>query len=173
MPDTTIERIHAREVFDSRGRPTVEVEVTCAGARPGRAIVPSGASTGRFEALELRDGDASRLSGLGVRKAVDHVRIDIAAALLGRDADDQAAIDAALIELDGTETNRVWVPTPSWAFLSLPLMRLRKRKGSHRSSSSGKCGRELSQKDRQVRTSGTSFENACLSSSMARTRRTR
>lgn len=103
MPDTTIERIHAREVFDSRGRPTVEVEVTCAGARPGRAIVPSGASTGRFEALELRDGDASRLSGLGVRKAVDHVRIDIAAALLGRDADDQAAIDAALIELDGTE----------------------------------------------------------------------
>jgi len=103
MPDTTIERIHAREVFDSRGRPTVEVEVTCASAPPGRAIVPSGASTGRFEALELRDGDASRLSGLGVQKAVDHVRIEIAAALLGQDADDQVAIDAALIELDGTE----------------------------------------------------------------------
>lgn len=103
MPDTTIERIHAREVFDSRGRPTVEVEVTCAGARPGRAIVPSGASTGRFEALELRDGDACRLSGLGVQKAVDHVCVDIAAALIGRDADDQAAIDDALIELDGTE----------------------------------------------------------------------
>lgn len=103
MTDTTIERIHAREVFDSRGRPTVEVEVTCAGARPGRAIVPSGASTGRFEALELRDGDASRLSGLGVQKAVNHVRSEITTALIGRDADDQAAIDAALIELDGTE----------------------------------------------------------------------
>jgi len=103
MPDTTIERIHAREVFDSRGRPTVEVEVTCAGARPGRAIVPSGASTGRFEVLELRDGDANRLSGLGVQKAIDHVCVEIAAALIGRDADDQAAIDAALIELDGTE----------------------------------------------------------------------
>jgi enolase len=103
MTDTTIERIHAREVFDSRGRPTVEVEVTCAGARPGRAIVPSGASTGRFEALELRDGDANRLSGLGVRTAVENVRSEIAIALVGSDAGDQAAIDAALIELDGTE----------------------------------------------------------------------
>ncbi|MBC8290863.1 MAG: phosphopyruvate hydratase [Planctomycetes bacterium] len=103
MPDTTIERIHAREVFDSRGRPTVEVEVTCAGSRPGRAIVPSGASTGRFEALELRDSDAARLSGLGVRTAVENVRTEIATALIGQNADDQAAIDAALIELDGTE----------------------------------------------------------------------
>lgn len=103
MIDTTIERIHAREVFDSRGRPTVEVEVTCAGSRPGRAIVPSGASTGRFEALELRDGDAARLSGLGVRTAVENVRTEIASALVGRDADDQTGLDAALIELDGTE----------------------------------------------------------------------
>jgi enolase len=103
MSDTKIERIHAREVFDSRGRPTVEVEVTCAGSRPGRAIVPSGASTGRFEALELRDGDPARLSGLGVRTAVTNVRTEIATALVGSDADDQAAIDAALIELDGTE----------------------------------------------------------------------
>jgi enolase len=103
MSDTKIERIHAREVFDSRGRPTVEVEVTCAGSRPGRAIVPSGASTGRFEALELRDGDPARLSGLGVRTAVENVLTEIASALVGRDADDQAAIDAAMIDLDGTE----------------------------------------------------------------------
>ena len=103
MPDTTIERIHAREVFDSRGRPTVEVEVTCAGARPGRAIVPSGASTGHFEALELRDGDPARLSGLGVRTAVENVRSEIATALVGQNADDQASLDAAMIELDGTE----------------------------------------------------------------------
>lgn len=97
-----IERIHAREVFDSRGKPTVEVEVTCAGARSGRAIVPSGASTGRFEAVELRDRDASRLDGLGVRQAVKNVQTEIAAALLGRDADNQADIDQRLIELDGT-----------------------------------------------------------------------
>jgi enolase len=65
-----IEKVHAREVFDSRGKPTVEVEVTCSGARSGRAIVPSGASTGRFEAVELRDRDDARLDGTGVRQAV-------------------------------------------------------------------------------------------------------
>ncbi|MFM9961426.1 MAG: phosphopyruvate hydratase [Planctomycetaceae bacterium] len=97
-----IERVHAREVFDSRGKPTVEVEVTCAGARPGRAMVPSGASTGRFEAVELRDRDASRLDGLGVRQAVRNVCSEIATALIGLDADDQAEIDRRLIELDGT-----------------------------------------------------------------------
>ncbi len=99
---TSIERVHAREVFDSRGRPTVEVEVFCAGARPGRAIVPSGASTGRFEAVELRDRDATRLDGLGVRQAVKNVQTEIAAALVGLDANDQAGIDRRLIELDGT-----------------------------------------------------------------------
>lgn len=102
MASTTIERIHAREVFDSRGRPTVEVEVSCAGSRAGRAIVPSGASTGRFEALELRDGDASRLNGLGVRRAVENVRTELADLLTGRDADDQAGLDQAMIDLDGT-----------------------------------------------------------------------
>jgi enolase len=96
-----IERIHAREVFDSRGRPTVEVEVMCQGGF-GRAIVPSGASTGRFEALELRDGDATRLEGRGVRRAVENVRGEIARALYGLDADDQQAIDRRLCELDGT-----------------------------------------------------------------------
>ena len=97
-----IERVHAREVFDSRGKPTVEVEVTCAGARPGRAMVPSGASTGRFEAVELRDHDDSRLDGLGVRQAVRNVCTEIASAIIGLDADDQAEIDRRLIELDGT-----------------------------------------------------------------------
>jgi enolase len=96
-----IERIHAREVFDSRGKPTVEVEVQCAGARPGRAIVPSGASTGRFEALELRDGD-ERLDGDGVLRAVANVNGEIAAALAGEDAADQPRIDRLLCDLDGT-----------------------------------------------------------------------
>ncbi len=102
MTSSRIERVHAREVFDSRGKPTVEVEVTCAGARPGRAMVPSGASTGRFEAVELRDRDDSRLDGLGVRRAVANVCTEIASALIGLDADDQAEIDRRLIELDGT-----------------------------------------------------------------------
>ena len=102
MTNTRIERVHAREVLDSRGRPTVEVEITCAGSRPGRAMVPSGASTGQFEALELRDRDSSRFDGLGVRRAVEHVRTEIAALLIGRDADDQVSIDRALCELDGT-----------------------------------------------------------------------
>jgi enolase len=98
-----IERVHAREVFDSRGRPTVEVEVTCQGAAAGRAIVPSGASTGRFEACELRDGDKTRLNGLGVRQAVQHVVTEIASAIIGADATNQVAIDRKMIELDGTD----------------------------------------------------------------------
>ena len=97
-----IKRVHAREVFDSRGKPTVEVEVTCAGARPGRAMVPSGASTGRFEAVELRDRGDSRLDGLGVRQAVRNVCTEIASALIDLDVDDQVEIDRRLIELDGT-----------------------------------------------------------------------
>lgn len=97
-----IEHVSAREVFDSRGRPTVEVEVQCAGAPPARAIVPSGASTGRFEALELRDGDAHRLQGRGVQKAVANVNSEIANTLPGRDAARQDDIDRLLCELDGT-----------------------------------------------------------------------
>lgn len=100
-----IERIHAREVFDSRGTPTVEVEITVAGVRrPGRAIVPSGASTGRYEAVELRDGDANRFEGAGVLRAVAAVDGEIAGALVGKDVLDQQAIDAALCGLDGTPT---------------------------------------------------------------------
>ncbi len=98
----TIERIHAREVLDSRGDPTVEVEVTIRGGAVGRAIVPSGASTGRHEAVELRDGDAARYDGRGVLAAVRHVREVLAPALVGQDASAQRVIDDRLIELDGT-----------------------------------------------------------------------
>ena len=100
---TYIERIHAREILDSRGNPTVEVEVTLEGGAFGRAGVPSGASTGVHEALELRDGDKKRYGGKGVKKAVGNVNNAIAAALTGMDALDQGAVDRAMIELDGTQ----------------------------------------------------------------------
>jgi enolase len=95
-------RIHAREVLDSRGNPTVEVEVECHDGARGRAIVPSGASTGRHEAVELRDGDPRRYGGKGVRKAVGHVRDVIAPRLLGVVVTEQERIDRLLLELDGT-----------------------------------------------------------------------
>ncbi|MDO5301194.1 MAG: phosphopyruvate hydratase [Tissierellia bacterium] len=94
--------IYAREVLDSRGNPTVEVEVATSGGGFGRAMVPSGASTGAFEAVELRDG-GDRYLGKGVLKAVDHVNEDIASEILGYDVFDQLGIDRALIEMDGTE----------------------------------------------------------------------
>ena len=99
---TEIVWLHAREVLDSRGNPTVEAEVGLDGGALGRAIVPSGASTGAHEALELRDGDAGRFLGKGVQKAVAHVRDVIAPTLIGMDATDQSAVDAALLALDGT-----------------------------------------------------------------------
>jgi enolase len=98
----TITHVRAREVLDSRGKPTVEVEIVCSDGSRGRAIVPSGASTGAAEAHELRDGDLSRYDGLGVRRAVDNVLRIIQPAILGMDPADQAALDARLIELDGT-----------------------------------------------------------------------
>jgi enolase len=98
-----ITRVHGREILDSRGNPTVEVDITLDGGAFGRAAVPSGASTGQREALELRDGDPSRYGGKGVRKAVAHVNSEIARALEGRDFD-QRGLDAALISLDGTAT---------------------------------------------------------------------
>src|SRR5262245_62028797 len=97
---TEIVWLHAREVLDSRGNPTVECEVGLEGGALGRAIVPSGASTGEHEALELRDGDASRFLGKGVLRAVDHIRDIIAPTLIGMDSTDQAAVDAALLSLD-------------------------------------------------------------------------
>src|SRR5881275_664621 len=98
-----IEEIHAREILDSRGNPTIEAEVTLVGGEVGRAAVPSGASTGEHEAVELRDGDRQRYGGKGVRRAVANVNDVLAPALGGLDAADQAALDARLIGLDGTE----------------------------------------------------------------------
>jgi enolase len=103
MSATTINEIRAREIIDSRGNPTIEVDVLLAGGALGRAAVPSGASTGVHEALELRDGDKSRFGGKGVLKAVANVNDLIAAKLRGQDALNQTALDAALIALDGTE----------------------------------------------------------------------
>jgi enolase len=97
-----IERVHAREILDSRGNPTVEVEVLLASGELGRAAVPSGASTGAHEAVELRDGDKGRYAGKGVLKAVGHVDDEIAGALRGADPGDQRAVDERLINLDGT-----------------------------------------------------------------------
>jgi enolase 1/2/3 len=100
---TTIAKVHAREILDSRGNPTLEAEVTLSDGSFGRAAVPSGASTGTKEAVELRDGDKTRYLGKGVRKAVENVNTTIASALTGLDALDQAAVDKRLIDLDGTE----------------------------------------------------------------------
>jgi enolase len=96
--------VRAREILDSRGNPTVEADVVLEGSVKGRAAVPSGASTGEHEALELRDGDKSRYLGKGVRKAVENVNIQIAPQVKGRDAADQAGLDRFLCELDGTPT---------------------------------------------------------------------
>ncbi len=98
----TIQEIHAREVLDSRGNPTVEAEVTLADGTRARAIVPSGASTGEHEAVELRDGDEKRFLGKGVLQAVENANGEIAEALVGLDASDQRNIDQRMIELDGT-----------------------------------------------------------------------
>ena len=103
MNTTRIEAVRAREILDSRGNPTVEVDVHLAGGTRGRAGVPSGASTGESEAVELRDGDADRYLGKGVTRAVENVHEVIAPALRGRDATQQRAIDALLLELDGTD----------------------------------------------------------------------
>src|SRR5688572_16263335 len=97
-----LQSIHAREILDSRGNPTLEVEVILEDGATGRADIPSGASTGAHEAVELRDGDKSRYLGRGVQKAVQNVNETIAPRLLGYDADDQAGIDQMLVELDGT-----------------------------------------------------------------------
>jgi enolase len=119
---TAIQQLHAREIFDSRGRPTVEVEVTLADGTMGRASVPSGASTGRHEALELRDGDEKRLRGKGVLRAVQNIADSIAPHLVGQDALNQEAIDAALIALDGT-ANKSWLGATATLGVSLAVAR--------------------------------------------------
>ena len=100
---TAIIDVHARQILDSRGNPTIEVDVTLEDGSMGRAAVPSGASTGAHEAAELRDGDKGRWGGKGVQKAVDAVNGEIRAAVAGHEAEEQSEIDALLITLDGTE----------------------------------------------------------------------
>jgi enolase len=100
---TRIARLAAREILDSRGHPTIEVDVVLENGQVGRAAVPSGASTGQHEALELRDGDPARYGGKGVTKAIRHVHDLIAPVLIGKDAEQQALIDHTLIDLDGTD----------------------------------------------------------------------
>ena len=107
-----IEKIVAREILDSRGNPTIEVDVLLESGVLGRAAVPSGASTGEHEALELRDGDKSRYLGKGVLKAVANVNKVIAPALEGVDALQQRAIDMQMIALDGTKTKSNWELMP-------------------------------------------------------------
>ena len=102
--NTTISAITAREILDSRGNPTIEVDVRLASGHLGRAAVPSGASTGEHEALELRDGDKKRYLGKGVLNAVAHVTATIAPALAGMDATNQVGIDRTMVALDGTPT---------------------------------------------------------------------
>jgi enolase 1/2/3 len=104
VSSSAVARVHGREILDSRGNPTVEVDVTLESGALGRAAVPSGASTGEHEAVELRDGDAGRYLGKGVLSAVAHVNGEIAAAVTGLDAEDQRAVDRALVDLDGTPT---------------------------------------------------------------------
>jgi enolase len=99
---TTIKSVHAREILDSRGNPTVEVEIWLEGETYGRAAVPSGASTGAHEALELRDGDKKRYNGKGVLKAIEHINNDIAKVLIGLNALHQSEIDHTMLQLDGT-----------------------------------------------------------------------
>src|ERR1700741_1471031 len=102
--NTAIVVVHAREVLDSRGNPTVEVDVRLADGSLGRAAVPSGASTGEHEAIELRDGDKKRFGGKGVLKAVANVKARIAPELIGFDACDQVAVDRTMLKLDGSAT---------------------------------------------------------------------
>ena len=102
-----IEKVVGREILDSRGNPTVEAEVWLADGTVGRGMAPSGASTGEFEALELRDGDKARYGGKGVQKAVENINTTINDVLTGMDASDIYAVDPT------------WVQTPSWLFLSL------------------------------------------------------
>ena len=103
MTATAIAGVHGRQILDSRGNPTVEVEVTLESGAVGRAAVPSGASTGQYEAVELRDGDTRVYGGKGVLSAVRNVEAEIAPAVVGLDAEDQRPVDATLIELDGTK----------------------------------------------------------------------
>ena len=109
-----IEKVIGREIIDSRGNPTVEAEVWLADGTVGRGAAPSGASTGEFEALELRDGDKSRFGGKGVSKAVENINTVINAALVGLDAADTYAVDAAMLQATAQRTSPTSAQTPYW-----------------------------------------------------------
>ncbi len=119
--------IIGREVLDSRGNPTVECDVLLESGVMGRAAVPSGASTGSREAIELRDGDKARYLGKGVLKAVQNINIEIAESILGLDASEQAFLDHTLIELDGTHNKARLVLMQPWLFLWRWLVLLQKK----------------------------------------------
>jgi len=129
-----IKDIRGREIIDSRGNPTVEADVVLESGVMGRAAVPSGASTGSREAVELRDGDKKRYGGKGVLKAVESVNTLLKKALVGHDARDQAGIDARMIELDGTDTKSRWARTRCSRFPS-PMRTLRPPMLASRSTS--------------------------------------
>ena len=128
MKSLKIEEVKGREILDSRGNPTVEAEVVLAGGVVGRGMAPSGASTGEFEALELRDGDKARYLGKGVQKAVENINTVINDTLKGMDASDTYAVDKAMIDADGTKDKSRLVPTLFWPFLwRLPRLQLKKQ----------------------------------------------
>ena len=118
MKHLEIEKVIGREIVDSRGNPTVEAEVYLSDGSMGRGAAPSGASTGEFEALELRDGDKSRFGGKGVQKAVQNVNTVIAKVLKGMDPADIYAVDKAMIEADGTKDKSKLARMRSWRFRS-------------------------------------------------------
>ena len=118
----------AREILDSRGNPTVEADVLLESGVMGRAAVPSGASTGSREAIELRDGDKSRYLGKGVLKAVENVNTEICEAIIGLDVEDQAFIDQTMIDLDGTE-NKSRLGANAMLAVSMACARCRRRTG--------------------------------------------
>mgnify|MGYP000739022485 CR=1 FL=1 len=111
-----IEKVVGREILDSRGNPTVEAEITLADGTVARGTAPSGASTGEFEALELRDGDKARYLGKGVTKAVENINTVIAETIAGMDASDIYAVDQAMIRADGTKTSQNLAQMRSWQF---------------------------------------------------------
>ena len=121
MEDFEILQISGREILDSRGNPTIEAEVVLASGVVGTAAVPSGASTGENEAIELRDGDPKRYGGKGVLKAAQNINEIIAPAIVGMSCFEQRAIDEAMIKLDGTKNKQNLAQTLSLAFLSLLL----------------------------------------------------
>lgn len=131
MKNLSIEKVIGREILDSRGNPTVEAEIHLADGTVARGTAPSGASTGEFEALELRDGDKSRYLGKGVTKAVNNINTTINDVLHGMDASDIYAVDAAMIKADGTRVRQTLVQMQSWQY-PLHLQELRQRLWSFR-----------------------------------------